>query len=93
MNLEGFLDKCLVPADAVHRSNLAAYGHCRDRPRPLDPHEMVLGPGGSVGLSIRDLAGATIGLRTRQFGAQRWADVSTTTGSVIGTDAIDRLRR
>ena len=67
MSLEGFLNKCLVPADAGHRPNLAVYGHCRDRPRPLDPHEMAHGPGGPVDTSVRELAGATTGRRTRQF--------------------------
>ena len=65
MSLEGFVNKCLVPADAGHRPNLAVYGHCRDRPRPLDPHEMAHGPGGPVDTSVRDLAGATTGRCSR----------------------------
>ena len=88
MSSEGLLEKCLVQADAGHRPNLAT-GHCRDRPRPLDPHEMTHGPGGSVGASVRELAGTdNSGRRTRQFGAQRGADVSTTTGNVIDTGAV-----
>ena len=97
MSLEGFVNKCLVPADAGHRPNLAAYGHCRDRPRPLGPHEMAHGPGGPVDTSVRELAGATTGRRTRQFGAQRGADVSTTrddngTGGERRVDALAKFR-
>ena len=61
----GFNNRSLVPADAGHRPNLADIGQCRDRPRPLDPHEVTHGPGGSVDAPVRELAGIS-GRRTRQ---------------------------